>query len=96
MSRRDTEAIGDAIRVFLRSEGLETPYNQYRLISAWPAVMGNTIAKYTSEIYIKNQTLYVRLTSPALRNDLNMQRKNIVNKLNKHINALVISDIMFI
>ena len=96
MRRRDTEAIVDAIRVFLRSEGLETPYNQYRLISAWPAVMGNTIAKYTSEIYIKNQTLYVRLTSPALRNDLNMQRKNIVNKLNKHINALVISDIMFI
>ncbi len=81
--------------LFLRSEGLETPYNQYRIKKAWPEVMGPAIAKLTGEMFFKGQTLHIQIKSPALKNDLSLQRKVLAQRLNQHINAQVINDIQF-
>jgi len=37
----------------------------------------------------------VHLTSPALRADLSMQRKEFVKRLNEHVGNQVITDIRF-
>jgi predicted nucleic acid-binding Zn ribbon protein len=79
----------------LRVQGLETPLLQKRLIDEWPEVMGEMIAGYTQNLYIRNQTLFVHMTNPALRADLSMQRKEIVRKLNEKVGSQVITDIVF-
>lgn len=94
MRRSNALPIGDMIRRFLREEGLESPLNEYRLIQAWETVLGKAIARYTSNIYIKNQTLYVHLTSPALRQNLQMSRQTIVQRLNEAVGAQVIVNIV--
>lgn len=95
MRKTNTEQLGTIIRQFLREEGLETPLNQHRIISAWTEVMGMGIAKYTGNIYIKNQTLFVQIKSPALKADLMMMRNTLVQKLNNHVHAQVITSINF-
>ena len=79
----------------LREQGLETPLNQKRLVEAWPEVAGSMIARYTLNTYIYNQTLYVRLSNPALRADLSMQRQLFTKKLNDAVGEQVIADIRF-
>ena len=96
MRRSKTESLTDILHGILRQQGLETPLNQQRLIRLWPEVTGPVIARYTRELYIRNQTLYVHLTSPALKNDLNMGRRNLVLALNEKTGAQVIADIVFI
>ena len=59
MRRNDAEQIGEMIRKFFRQNALEAPLNEYRLIQAWKDVVGSAITKYTSNLYIKNQILYV-------------------------------------
>ena len=66
MKRNNAEQIGELIRHYLRQESLESPLNERRLISAWPEVLGPTIASYTRELYIKNQVLYVRVAGAQL------------------------------
>jgi predicted nucleic acid-binding Zn ribbon protein len=95
MKRRDSERVGDVIRQFLRQQGLEAPLNQYRLIEAWKEVVGNGVAYFTQQIYIKNQSLYVHLTSPILRQELMMTRETLVHRLNEKAGAQVITDIVF-
>ena len=95
MKRSNTEHVGDIINQFLRQEGLETPLNQYRLIERWRDVVGDSVANYTGEIYIRNQTLIVKIKSSALRNELMMMRSDLVKKLNNSVGAQVISEIMF-
>lgn len=95
MKRQNALPIGDMIRHFLREEGLESPLNEYRLIQAWETVLGKAIARYTGQMYIKNQTLYVHLTSPALRQNLQMSRQSLVKRLNEAVGAQVIVDIVF-
>jgi len=80
---------------FLRQNGLETPLLQKRLIGSWQTVMGQAISRYTGDIFIKNQTLFVKIQNSALRADLSMMRTDIVKRLNQHVNAQVIADIKF-
>jgi len=95
MFKRDVQQLKDLIMRNLRVQGLETPLLQKRLIDEWPEVMGEMIAGYTQNLYIRNQTLFVHMTNPALRTDLSMQRKEIVRKLNEKAGSQVISDVIF-
>jgi hypothetical protein len=79
----------------MRINGIETPYNQYKLIQAWPEVMGEYIAQHTDNIFIKNQTLHVHITSPAIKQNLLLEHRAIAQRLNRKINAQVIEDILF-
>ena len=95
MRRSNTEQIGDVVQQFLRLNGIETPYNQYRLIAAWPIVMGELVQRYTGNIFIKNQNLHVQITSPAIKQNLLMEHRSLARRLNEHVGAQVIEDIIF-
>ena len=95
MFRRDVKEIKDLVLRNLRQQGLEMPLLQKRLIEAWPVVAGETVSRYTLNAYILNQTLFVRLTSPALRADLTMRRQEFVRLLNEYVGNQVIADVRF-
>lgn len=95
MFRRDVKGIKDLILRNLRQQGLETPLLQKRLVEAWPVVAGEAIGRYTLNTHIMNQTLYVRLSVPALRADLSMRRQEFVTRLNEYVGSQVIADIRF-
>lgn len=95
MFKRDVHSITDLILKNLRKQGLETPLLQKRLKDSWPKVAGEMVANYTDGLYIRNQTLFVHLTNPALRADLSMMRGELIRKLNDHVGSQVIADIRF-
>ena len=95
MFKRREQQVGSIILRNLRMQGLETPLLQKRLIDAWPIVAGEAVARYTTGLNISNQTLYVRLSVPALRADLSMRRQELVRLLNAHVGAQIITDIRF-
>ena len=95
MKRDNTEQVGAVIRRLLRQEGLETPLNEYRLVDAWKDVVGETISRYTTNLYIKNQVLYVHLSSSVLRQELMMSRQLLVRNLNAQVGSQVIVNIIF-
>ncbi len=93
MFKREVKSINDILQQFLRKEGLETPLQQKRLIDAWDSVAGPMVARYTQEKFIKNQILFVKITNPALRQDLSMMRQQLTRRLNEVIGSSVISDV---
>lgn len=95
MFRREVQSIKDLVMRNLRVQGLETPLLQKRLVEAWPIVAGEAIAHYTTGVSIYNQTLFVRISMPALRSDLSMRRMDLVKKLNDYVGAQIICDIRF-
>lgn len=93
MFRRDVQSISDLLNMYLRREGLETPLLQRRAIDAWEKVVGASVARYTGEKFIKNQTLFVKILSPALRQDLTMMRTQLVKRINEAVGSMVIADV---
>ena len=95
MKRNDAQQIGDMIRRFFRQNGLESPLNEYRLVHAWNDVVGPVISRYTTNLYIKNQILYVHLSSSVLREELKMGRDMLVRNQSQQVGAQVIVNIIF-
>ena len=93
MFKRDVLRLDEVLKTLLREEGLEMPLLQKRLVDAWEVVTGNVVSRYTAEKYIRNQTLFVKITNPALRQDLSMMRTQLVKRLNEQVGSFVISDI---
>ena len=95
MKRKDAELVGELVKRYLRNQSLESPLNEQRLLAAWSEVLGPTIDSYTDGLYIRNQTLFVHLTSSVLRQELLLEKQRLVTNLNKKVGAAVITNIVF-
>ena len=96
MFRKKVVRIDGLLGEIIRRQGLEGHLLQKRLLDSWGKVVGNTISSYTTDKYIRNQTLFVRLSSPALKADLGMMRSRLVKRLNDTVGSQVIVDIKFV
>jgi len=93
--KSNDQSLGEAIREFLHSYRLEDKLNETRLIQSWEKVVGGMVSKHTHGLYIKNRTLFVRIDSSALRNELSYSREKIIRSLNQEASSDVIEDIVF-
>ncbi|MDY6205832.1 MAG: DUF721 domain-containing protein [Prevotella sp.] len=93
MFKRRVVPLADIINVYLRQEGLETPLLQRRLVEAWDKVVGSMVSRYSVEKYIRNQTLFVKISNPSLRSELSMMRSQIIKRLNEEVGSTVIVDL---
>lgn len=92
MERRQSKTIGELLGSWLQKEGLATPLAQHRVLTSWPEISG--AGTFTRDIRIYNQTLYVTLTSAAVRVNLSLHKTELVNQLNTIAGAYVITDIV--
>lgn len=95
MFKRKVQHIDSLLGKVLRDNGLETPLQQKRLMDSWETVTGRVVARYTADMFIRSQVLFVKLTNPALRSDIAMMKSQIVRRLNDTVGSHLIIDIRF-
>ncbi len=93
MFRKKVLPLSQILREVMRKDGLETPLNEKRVIDLWDQVAGPMAARYTTEKFIRNQTLFVKIINPSLKADLMMRRTELQILLNQKVGAFVISEI---
>lgn len=93
MFRKKVLPLSQILREVMRKDGLETPLNEKRVIDLWDQVAGPMAVRYTTEKFIRNQTLFVKIINPSLKADLMMRRTELQVLLNQKVGAFVISEI---
>ncbi|WP_029905251.1 DUF721 domain-containing protein [Prevotella sp. 10(H)] len=96
MRKRNTESIGEVLRQYFE----ENPFFRRKLaesraVTGWSQLLGSMINSYTTNIYLRNGTLYVSLNSSVLRSELLMAKDKLITKLNEHAGMYVVNDIIF-
>ncbi len=66
----EEQHVSSLLDAFLKAYRLETGIKAHRIEDAWESVMGAPIARYTENVSFREGTLYVSLSSPALRQEL--------------------------
>ena len=94
MRKSNTQTLGEAIKDYLKALHIDKKINEVRLINSWEEVIGKTIAKATTKIYIKNKTLFVYLNSSVIRNELFMLKEEILKALNEKAGEKIIERIV--
>jgi predicted nucleic acid-binding Zn ribbon protein len=95
MRRSKTISLAEALKDYVKEMKLEGKLNEVGLISSWESVVGRAISSRTTKVYIKDQVLYVHLSSSVVRNELLMLRQALKEKLNERAGSEVIKDIVF-
>ena len=68
-SMSNTE-IKQLVNIFLKKNKLEKGLLDIEVKKAWFELMDNGVANYTIDVSLKNKTLFIKLSSPALKQEL--------------------------
>ena len=94
MRRNETRPIGEVIKECLDEWNINQTLKEKRLVSQWGDIIGKTVAVRTKQVYIKDRTLFIHMTSSVARNELLMMRQAILEKMNETAGEKLIDSIV--
>ncbi len=86
--------IGDALKLMLDNSNWKSKYLQSKVEQDWEMLMGTIIAKYTQHVKFIDNTLVIKTTSAALKNELNYNKQLIIQKVNDHLGEAIIKEVI--
>ena len=90
----EPQSISKVLDEILESKSLRTGIIHVRINELWHEIMGANITHYTEKIILKGNTLYVSLSSAALRVELSYGKEKIIKMMNKQLGSEKIKKII--
>jgi len=87
-------SIGDALEKFLEQSRLRGSIQALQIGDVWEDIMGKTIARYTEEIRIINDTLFITTHVAPLKQELIFQKEKIKLRVNEALGKKIIKEIV--
>jgi len=87
--------LGDLLKSFVDENKLDKKgLNEVKVRDVWNNQMGPAIQKYTTGLKLKNDTLFVQLSSSVLREELSYGKEKIIRNLNEAMGQKLISKLI--
>lgn len=96
LKRTSNEApLKEVIDRWLKAYKLDGKMKELDVLNGWPEMMGVAVANRTKEIYIKNKTLYLKMDSSVMRDELAHGKSIIIERVNQFAGFEIITDVWF-
>lgn len=98
MARRQNEylSLKDLMGSVIKENNLEKGIKKINIKENWDSLMGNGVATYTEKVELKGGTLFVKLTSSVLREELSYGKDKIKNMMNDSLGGQEIKKVMLV
>ena len=70
-------------------------YQAMQVVDVWRNSLGGMMSRYSARERFADGTLFVTITSSALRQELFMHRKAVIEKINAELGSALVRDIIF-
>ena len=90
------ESLKNAIKEAVEKAGIDTALKQENAVLLWGKTVGEVVGGVTEAIGVERGVLVVKTSSPTWRQELHLQKKEIIDKVNKKIGSKAIKEIRFI
>ncbi|MEO2052264.1 MAG: DUF721 domain-containing protein [Allomuricauda sp.] len=77
--------LSEALSEFIRENKLQKGMDKVDAREAWSNLMGNGVNNYTTAVELKNETLFVSLSSSVLREELSLGKTKIIAMINEEL-----------
>ncbi|WP_299214490.1 DUF721 domain-containing protein [uncultured Aquimarina sp.] len=96
MARRqnDLQSINNVLKDFVSENKLQKGLDKVEVRDVWEQIMGPAINKYTRNIKLDRETLYIELTSSVLREELSYGKEKIIANLNESLGRELIKKLV--
>ena len=86
--------IKNLLDIFLKKNNLEKGLLDLEVKRAWHELMENGVSNYTTDVSLKNKTLYIKLSSPALKEELSYGKEKLIKLINQRFKKKIIQKIV--
>ena len=96
MPKRENEnlSIKEALSAFIQKNKLGKGMDKVEVREAWARLMGNGVNNYTTAVELRNDTLFVSLSSSVLREELSLGKSKIIAMINEEIGKEVVKKLV--
>lgn len=70
--------------------------DEQTVIHHYPQVVGTLIHKYTESVFIRDGVLFLRISSPVIKNEINYAKEKLCKSLNEAVGKEVVRKIVLI
>ena len=92
----DISPLKDCIHDLIETYRLRGKLSQTHVITSWERLMGQPIAKRTTDIFFKDKKLFIKLSSAPLKQELQLSKLKIIKMLNEDVGSDIIEDVVFL
>ena len=90
------EPIGVAMQPLLDRLDREGHFAIFRLVKAWPAIVGDTIARRTEIVSLKFHTAVVKVSGAMWIQELNLMKSQILARVTEHLGDDAVRELRFV
>ncbi|MDX1830199.1 MAG: DUF721 domain-containing protein [Lutibacter sp.] len=96
MAKRQNEffKLKDLLQDVYKENKLTKGMQQLLVEEKWGSIMGKGVVSYTQSVTLNGKTLYVKLNSSVLREELSYGKEKIIKMLNEELGEKLISKIV--
>ena len=92
---KETKSVKSIIQKITSNKFFGNGLKKVLLKKMWLSVMGKNVSQYTEDIYIKNHTLYLKINSSTLKQELSYGTEKIIDNFNTEFGNVEIKKIVF-
>jgi hypothetical protein len=98
MAKRQNEymAMKDLMGSFIKENNLSKGMEKISVKESWGELMGNGVVSYTEKVELRGSTLYVKLSSSVLREELSYGKEKIIKMMNDALGKEEIKKLMLL
>ncbi len=86
--------LGDAITELFKKEKLDEKIAQHAVKNGWKDIVGEMVAKHTTEIFFKEKIVFVTLNSAVVKHEMSFQKEKIVESINKFCSSRLVTTLV--
>ncbi len=94
MQNNNEQSLKQVLKSMVETYRLKARLNQTKIQRSWETVMGAAIAKYTREIKIRKNKLFITIDSAPLRQELSFGKEKIAKLMNQELGEDFIQEVV--
>ena len=94
MIDNNQHSLGDILKKVIKKNHLEYGIRKVEAKEIWEKTMGVSIQKYTTEVTLKGDVLYVGISSAGLRQELSYGTEKIIRILNEEFGEEIVKKLI--
>ena len=93
MRKRNEKPVGQLLQEMMKAYRMNDKLDETTVKNNWGDLVGEMVAKNTEKLYIKNNILYVQITSPTIRLEVSYHVSMILERIHHLLKNKDIKDI---
>jgi hypothetical protein len=91
---KNLHSLSEALNAFIKENKLQKGMDKVMVREAWEKIMDNGVNNYTTSVELRNNTLFVSLSSSVLREELSHGKSRIIDMLNEELKKDLVKNIV--